>query len=271
MTGSVPVDWQLTDTYFVVAHLHYVLIGINVFPVVGAIYFWFPKMTGQTDGRTAGPLEFLDHVRRLQSRLFPDAHFRAAGHAAPHLHLSAKAWAGTGSTSSPPWARSCSPSGVLLFIWNVMKSYKRWHARGRQSLGRAQLGMGNPLAAAALQFRRDPQCGEPPSLMGRPAEDPERKEKSFTRHGAGAGAREARHWPPPPLDAEPNLILKMPDDTLVPLLLALCHDRHHRGAGAGELVGGDSGRRWARQSRFSPGSGRKRNWARRRFPPGGRA
>src|SRR5204863_499113 len=47
MTGSVPVDWQLTDTYFVVAHLHYVLIGINVFPVVGAIYMWFPKVTGR--------------------------------------------------------------------------------------------------------------------------------------------------------------------------------------------------------------------------------
>jgi cytochrome c oxidase subunit I len=47
MTASVPVDWQLTDTYFVVAHLHYVLIGINVFPVVGAAYFWFPKMTGR--------------------------------------------------------------------------------------------------------------------------------------------------------------------------------------------------------------------------------
>ena len=47
MTASVPVDLQLTDTYFVVAHLHYVLIGINVFPVVGAMYFWFPKITGR--------------------------------------------------------------------------------------------------------------------------------------------------------------------------------------------------------------------------------
>src|SRR6201999_2324604 len=47
MTASAPVDWQLTDTYFVVAHLHYVLIGINVFPVAGAAYFWFPKMTGR--------------------------------------------------------------------------------------------------------------------------------------------------------------------------------------------------------------------------------
>ena len=47
MTGSVPVDWQLTDTYFVVAHLHYVLIGINLFPVCGGLYFWFPKFTGK--------------------------------------------------------------------------------------------------------------------------------------------------------------------------------------------------------------------------------
>ena len=38
MTASVPVDWQLTDTYFIVAHMHYTLIGINVFPVVGALY-----------------------------------------------------------------------------------------------------------------------------------------------------------------------------------------------------------------------------------------
>jgi cytochrome c oxidase subunit I len=47
MTASVPVDWQLTDTYFVVAHIHYVLIGINLFPVAGALYLWFPKMTGR--------------------------------------------------------------------------------------------------------------------------------------------------------------------------------------------------------------------------------
>ena len=47
MTAAVPLDWQLTDTYFVVAHLHYVLLGINVFPVVGGIYYWFPKITGR--------------------------------------------------------------------------------------------------------------------------------------------------------------------------------------------------------------------------------
>jgi cytochrome c oxidase subunit 1/cytochrome c oxidase subunit I+III len=58
MTGVVPVDWQLTDTYFVVAHLHYVLLGINVFPVVGALYVWFPKMTGRMLGERLGKWNF---------------------------------------------------------------------------------------------------------------------------------------------------------------------------------------------------------------------
>jgi cytochrome c oxidase subunit 1/cytochrome c oxidase subunit I+III len=58
MTGSVPVDWQLTDTYFVVAHLHYVLIGINVFPVAGAVYFWFPKFTGKLMDERLGRWNF---------------------------------------------------------------------------------------------------------------------------------------------------------------------------------------------------------------------
>jgi cytochrome c oxidase subunit I len=58
MTAAVPVDWQLTDTYFVVAHLHYVLIGINLFPVIGAVYFWFPKITGRLLDERLGSWNF---------------------------------------------------------------------------------------------------------------------------------------------------------------------------------------------------------------------
>ena len=77
MTASVPVDWQLTDTYFVVAHLHYVLIGINVFPVVGAIYFWFPKMTGRMLDERLGRWNFWTMFIGFNLALPADAHHRA--------------------------------------------------------------------------------------------------------------------------------------------------------------------------------------------------
>ncbi|CAN5658578.1 cytochrome c oxidase subunit I [soil metagenome] len=58
MLASVPLDLQLHDTFFVVAHLHYVLIGGAVFPLFGAIYYWFPKWTGRMLSEKAGIINF---------------------------------------------------------------------------------------------------------------------------------------------------------------------------------------------------------------------
>jgi cytochrome c oxidase subunit I+III len=59
MLASVPLDLQLHDTFFVVAHFHYVLIGGAVFPLFGAIYYWFPKMTGRMLNEAAGVVNFV--------------------------------------------------------------------------------------------------------------------------------------------------------------------------------------------------------------------
>ena len=53
-----PVNWQLHDTYFVVAHLHYVLFGGSVFGIFAGVYYWFPKITGRMLGEGLGKLSF---------------------------------------------------------------------------------------------------------------------------------------------------------------------------------------------------------------------
>src|SRR5271157_1623287 len=58
MLSVAPFDWQLTDTYFVVAHFHYVLVGAIVFMIFAAIYYWFPKATGRMLSEKLGKWHF---------------------------------------------------------------------------------------------------------------------------------------------------------------------------------------------------------------------
>jgi cytochrome c oxidase subunit 1 len=58
LLASPPVDFHVSDTYFVVAHFHYVLFGTIVFAVMAGIYFWFPKYTGRYLDERLGKLHF---------------------------------------------------------------------------------------------------------------------------------------------------------------------------------------------------------------------
>jgi cytochrome c oxidase subunit I+III len=58
MFASIPFDQQTTDSYFVVAHLHYVLFGGAVFPIFGGLYYWLPKMTGRMLNERLGKISF---------------------------------------------------------------------------------------------------------------------------------------------------------------------------------------------------------------------
>jgi cytochrome c oxidase subunit I len=58
MLGAAPFDWQLGNSYFVVAHFHYVIVGAILFTIFGAFYYWFPKMSGKMYSEILGKLHF---------------------------------------------------------------------------------------------------------------------------------------------------------------------------------------------------------------------
>ena len=79
--ASLAIDVHVHDTYFVVAHFHYIMVGGAVMGYLGGLHFWWPKMTGRMYPR-AGRLAALDRVRRLQPDVLPAVHARLPRHAA---------------------------------------------------------------------------------------------------------------------------------------------------------------------------------------------
>src|SRR4051794_25565314 len=71
MFAAIPFDQQLTDTYYVVAHFHFVIFGAAVFPLLGGMYYWFPKVTGRMYYERLGQLTFWLSFVGMNLTFFP--------------------------------------------------------------------------------------------------------------------------------------------------------------------------------------------------------
>jgi cytochrome c oxidase subunit I len=162
MLASVPLDTQVHDTYFIVAHFHYVLIGGALFPMFAGLYFWFPKITGRMPSETLGKwhfwlffigfnitfftMHFLG-LRGMPRRVYtysPDMHWQS---------LSALASSGV----------IFMTAGLLVFMVNIFRSRVMGEVAGNNPWGDSSLEWATTSPAPAYNFLY------PPTVNGRDA------------------------------------------------------------------------------------------------------
>jgi cytochrome c oxidase subunit 1/cytochrome c oxidase subunit I+III len=217
MTGAVPFDWQLTDTYFIVAHLHYVLIGINVFPVIGGIYYWFPKMTGKLMGERLGRWNFWTMFIGFNLGFFP-MHIVGLMGMPRRIYTYAPGLGWDTINLITTVGSFVFAVGICLFLVNLLVSLRRGKPAGANPWDAATLEWSVPSPAPAYNFAVIPVvASRHPLWEDRLNESPERS--SLSRGYRLAQGRETLATTV--LDAEPDLILKMPGDSYAPLALAL--------------------------------------------------
>jgi cytochrome c oxidase subunit 1 len=122
--ASIPLDLQLHDTFFIVAHFHYVLIGGAVFPVLGGIYHWFPKMAGRIMSERLGKLNFALVFAGFHLTFFP-MHLLGL-HGMPrrvYTYRAETGWEGLNLLASA--GALVIALGGLVFLANVVWSLRR--------------------------------------------------------------------------------------------------------------------------------------------------
>jgi len=217
MTGVVPVDWQLTDTYFVVAHLHYVLLGINLFPVVGALYVWFPKMTGRMLSERLGKWNFSLMFVGFNLGFFPMHILGLLGMPRRiYTYPEGVGWDTLNMTTSI--GSFILAVGILLLFVNIFVSRKRGAIAGDNPWDAPTLEWSMSSPPPPYNFAVIPVVATRHPLWKDRLKESEEHSRvhqgPMLDHGKETLGTSA-------LDGEPEVILKMPEDSHAPLLLTI--------------------------------------------------
>ncbi|MFY9685910.1 MAG: cbb3-type cytochrome c oxidase subunit I, partial [Pseudolabrys sp.] len=132
MLGIVPADFQYHDTYFVVAHFHYVLVPGSVFGIMAAVYYWLPKWTGHMYNMKLATWHFWLSAIFVNVLFFPQHFLGLAGMPRRYVDYP-DAFHGWNMVSS--YGSYISGFGVLVFFFGMIEAFVKKRAAGNNPWG----------------------------------------------------------------------------------------------------------------------------------------
>jgi heme/copper-type cytochrome/quinol oxidase subunit 1 len=216
MVAVMPFDWQITDSYFIVAHFHYVLNGAVVFPIFGALYFWLPKMTGRMLSEKLGHWSFWTMFIGFNVAFFPMHILGLEGMPRRvYTYPMGMGWGGMNLTATI--GALLIALSVLVFMGNVAWSLRRGAVAGDNPWGASTLEWATSSPPPPYNFAVIPTVGSRHPLWEKRLEEGGR---SVVDEGPTLDESKTT-LETSPLDGQLTDVLHMPEDTLYPVLHAL--------------------------------------------------
>jgi cytochrome c oxidase subunit 1 len=210
MLASVPLNLQVHDTFFVVAHLHYVLIGGSLFPLLGGVHYWFPKLSGRLMSERLGAVSCAIVFVGFHLTFFPQ-HVLGL-HGMTRRIYTYPASAGWGALNLSSTVGACVLGcGIAVVLTNMAWALKRGARAGADPWGGATLEWATASPPKPYGFARIPVVhGTQPLWDG-------------TKPGKVTGLSESRRevLVTDPFDATPDHRFAVPGPSLSPFFLAL--------------------------------------------------